>query len=132
MFIDYYENSKKDLQHYVRLLKSKGYDYGTHYLPHDGAHHSLQTGITNADMLEQLLRDAQMPNEVVNVEKTAILTGINAVRARFTRYHFDKDACAEGIKKLELYHGQFDKKKNTYTQNPVHDDNSHAADALRT
>ncbi len=78
LFIDYYENSKKDLQHYVRLLKSKGYDYGTHHLPHDGAHHSLQTGITNADMLEQLLRDAQMPNEVVNVEKTAILTGINA------------------------------------------------------
>ena len=39
--------------------------------------------------------------------------------------------CIDGIKRLELYHRRWDKKRGVFLKEPVHDGNSHAADALR-
>ena len=131
IFIDYYEASGKDLQHYIKMLENKGYNYGTHYLPHDAQQRSLQTGSSTANMFEDMLRQTRMSNDVWVLERLPVQDGINAVRARFKRYHFDAGKCTEGIKKVELYHRRWDKKRQVFLKEPVHDGNSHAADALR-
>ena len=130
-FIDYYEASGKDLQHFVQVLDAKGFRYGTHYLPHDAQQRSLQTGTTTANMLEDMLRQTRMSSDIWVLERLPVQDGINAVRSRFSRYHFDAAKCAEGIKKLELYHRRWDKRRSVFLKEPVHDGNSHAADALR-
>lgn len=131
VFIDYYEASGKDLQHYVKMLESKGYNYGTHYLPHDARQTSMHTGRTTADMFEDLLRQARLPSDVWVLERLPVQDGIQSVRARFSRYHFDAAKCADGIHKIEMYHRRWDPVKKVFLKEPVHDGNSHAADAIR-
>ncbi len=131
VFIDYYEDSGKDLQHYVKVLESKNYNYGTHYLPHDANHRSLQTGNTTARMFGDLLKDARISDDIWVLERLPVQDGINAVRSRFSRYHFDNEKCIDALKKLELYHRRYDKKRETFISEPVHDYTSHTADALR-
>lgn len=131
VFVDYYEASGKDLLHYIKMLESKNYNYGTHYLPHDAHQRSLQTGTTTAHMFEDLLKNTKISSDVWVLERMPVQDGINAVRARFPRYHFAAGKCIDGIKKLELYHRRWDKKRAVFLKEPVHDGNSHAADALR-
>ena len=113
------------------MLELKNYNYGTHYLPHDANHRSLQTGNTTAKMFEDLLRATGMSSDVWVLERLPIQDGINAVRSRFSRYHFNRDNCDAALKKLELYHRRYDKKRETFVSEPVHDNTSHCADALR-
>ena len=40
-FIDYYENRLEDVDHYVRVVKALGYNYGKHWMPHDTDHDRL-------------------------------------------------------------------------------------------
>lgn len=131
IFVDYYEDAGKSLQHYVKVLERKGYNYGTHYLPHDSKQRSLQTGNTTANMFEDLCRNASISDDVWVLERLPVQDGINAVRSKFSRYHFDSSRCREGINKLELYHRRWDNKRQTFLKEPVHDGNSHAADAIR-
>lgn len=131
VFIDYYEASGKDLQHYVKMLEEKGYNYGTHHLPHDARQTSMHTGRTTADMFQDMLRSAKISDDVWVLERLPVQDGIQAVRSRFSRYCFDRDKCLEGIRKLEMYHRRWDSVKQVFLKEPVHDGNSHAADALR-
>lgn len=131
VFIDYFEESGKNLQFYVKMLESKGYKYGTHYLPHDARQRSLQTGSTTADMFEHLLTNSSNYGIVEVLERAPVQDGINAVRSRFSRYHFDSVKCNTGLKKLELYHRRYDNRRAVFLKEPVHDSNSHAADAIR-
>lgn len=131
IFIDYYEESGKDLQHYVKMLENKGYDYGTHYLPHDANHRSLQTGNTTAYIFEEMLKSRRIDGSVFILDRLPVQDGINAVRTRFSKYHFDAGKCQEGLSKVELYHRKYDKRKQSFLKEPVHDFCSHAADALR-
>lgn len=132
VFIDYYENSGKDLKHYVSLLEQKGYKYDTHYLPHDANHRSLHSNnMTTADLFEECCKSFSVSGMTYVLSKCGVQDGINAVRKRFSRYCFDKESCSEGLNKIELYHRKWDKRRQVYLKDPVHDGNSHAADALR-
>jgi len=130
-FVDYYEDNGKNLQHYIKVLEAKGYNYGTHYLPHDARQRNIQSGMATADMFEDMLRQTQMSANVEVLDRLPVQDGINAVRSRFSRYHFDAGACLVGIKRLELYHRRYDKKRQVFIKEPVHDGSSHAADAIR-
>jgi hypothetical protein len=48
--IDFYENNGEGIAHYAKLLQSKTYVYGTHYMPHDAGSGSIQTGRTLQDV----------------------------------------------------------------------------------
>lgn len=131
VFIDYYENNGKDLQHYVNMLESKGYRYGIHYLPHDAGHRSLHTGVSTDTLFTDLCRNYNISDDVIVLDRTSVQNGINSVRARFSKYCFDVTRCHEGLKKLELYHRRYDKRRQVFMKEPAHDSNSHAADAMR-
>jgi len=131
-FIDYWEMEKGDILEFVKELKRKGYNYGTHYLPHDADNKSIQTGNSTARILEATLRDYGISEDVVTLEKSSVQHGIDTTKKRFARYHFDRESCRDALKHLELYHKRWDKKRMVFIQEPVHDQHSHCADALRT
>ena len=132
IFIDYFEVSGQRVDQCVEMLRDLGYRYGTHYLPHDGRHHSFHTGKKTYELFSECCRDFNISDDVVIVDKTGILDGINLVRKRFGKYHFDEQKCAEGIRALELYHKKYNKITRIYQDSPLHDWSSHCADAMRT
>lgn len=124
--IDFYENFGEGLAHYVKHVQSKPYVYGTHYLPHDAGSGSLQTGKTIQDVAEDLgLRTTILPRE------HDINTGIESVRSMLSIAFIDEEKCKHLIKCLENYHKKYNEKTQSYSDTPLHDWTSHAADATR-
>jgi hypothetical protein len=125
LFIDYYENRGYNLAHYIEVLKSKGYDYGKHFIPHDGKNHNA-TGTT----YQQVARGLGIEMTVLKKE-TSVIEGIERVRGIFPRIFIDKEKCAYFVKCLLQYHAEFNEKDHIFKNYPKHDWSSHAADALR-
>lgn len=129
-FIHAYENSGESLDHYAQYLLSRGYNYGgTHYLPHDAANKSLQTGKSAKEILEGLLPGHRF-DIVPRVE--AVLTGINQTRLKMGgNVYIDEEGCADGIAALDNYRKKYNEKQDVYTDVPLHDRYSNYADAFR-
>lgn len=129
-WIRYYEAHNETLKHYVAELRSHGYVFGTHFLPHDAGHRRLSdTNKSTAEMLEDL-----MPGEnfVVLDVISELMTGIQQTRSAMKSYYFDETNCKEGIKRLEGYKKQFSKADNRYINLPnKYNGCSEAADAIR-
>jgi len=122
--IDYIEDSHKTYAEYVSLLERKTYRYGTHYLPHDGAAKSVQTGKSGQEILNQLgLKTEIVP--LLDVED-----GIKGARLMFPRCYFDKDKTARLIDCLKRYRRRINQVTN-HPEGPLHDEYSHGADAFR-
>lgn len=124
--IDFYENSGKDLEHYMLELQSRSYVYGTYWLPHDAQADRLGSKKT----IEEQLR-AEGLRTVRIVPKVSRVDGINAARTIFPSCYFDEDKCADGINRLRHYKYEVDPNTKQYSTNPLHDENSDAADAFR-
>lgn len=130
-WIDYYENNTKDLVFYVRELKSKGYYYRAIYLPHDGKSHTIQTMFSNKELLTKLLQEVGIVCPVYVAPKPlSKQIPIMLVRERFPRFYFHEEGTSEGLKKLSLYHRQWDRATKSFRDYPAHDWCSHAADAI--
>lgn len=124
--IDFYENQGEGIAHYVKYIQSKPYVYGSHYLPHDAGSGSIQTGRTLQDVAyEQGIKSIVLEREI------DIQVGIEAVRTLLSICFMDEKKCSHLIKCLENYHKKFNEKTNSYSENPVHDQWSHAADSVR-
>ena len=129
-FIDYYEEHNQDLRHYVTQMRARGYLYGTHYLPHDAAHRRL--GDYNRSTLEML--QELMPGErfVIVPRITELITGIQQTRKHLKGAYFDKERCAEGIKRIDGYRKKFSRSENRFIDLPDKSNGcSEGADALR-
>lgn len=123
--IDYYSNSLQPLQHYIQVLQSKGYIYGTDWLPHDAKAKTLATGRSVEEIMLAMGRKVQItPN-------LSIFDGITAARAIFNRCYFDADKCNEGLQSLRRYRYDVDPDSGQLSGRPLHDYHSHAADAFR-
>ena len=127
-FIDYYEHRLVDLDHYVRVLKEKDYNYGRHYLPHDVEVTELSS--TRGSRREILESAGVKPIRVVP-RIASINTGIEMTRKAFPRCWFDETRCAAGLEALSNYHYIFDEKYDTFRQSPQHDWSSNGSDAFR-
>lgn len=125
--IDYYEMAGMGLDHYAKFLKEKPYNYGEHYLPHDGAARSLETGRSRQETLEAL---GIRPINIVPKQK--VEDGISAVRMVLSKVWFDKDKCAHGIDALKNYEQVWDEKNKIFIDKPKHNWASNGADAFRT
>lgn len=123
--IDYIEGSGEQLAYYVRELQKRPYVWGTDYLPHDARAHTLAAGKS----IEEMLKAAGRRVEVVG--QLGVAAGIEQVRALFERLWIDGEKCAEGIQRLRRYRYGIVQSLGSATREPVHDDASHAADALR-
>src|SRR5205085_4584826 len=122
--IDYIEGNHRTLADYAQDIKAKGWNRGTDWLPHDGKAKSLQTGKSPKEVLEQL--DCN-PEIVDNLE---VEQGIHAARLMIPRCYFDKDKTAPLVNALKRYRRQQNQATGSFGA-PLHDDNSHPADAFR-
>lgn len=128
--VNYYENSGEGLPHYARHLhvwaNQKDVTYGKHYAPHDIKVRELGTGKSRLETARSL------GLKFTTVKKLSIIDGIEAVRNILNRCWFSKNDCYAGIEALKGYHKDFDSQRGVFRKAPVHDKNSHGADAFRT
>jgi phage terminase large subunit len=125
-FINFYQNQGFHISHYLKYLKDLPYAYDMVYLPHDSQNELLAAEKT----IEKQVRDAGFKVKVVpRIPKVAL--GIDAVRGLFNRCWFDEAKCADGLGSLRRYRYDVDPDTKQYSKDPLHDDNSHAADAFR-
>jgi len=123
--IDYAEASGAGLDHYARVLQEKGYIYGEHVLPHDARVQELGSGKTRVETLTGLgIRPRVLGQHKVE-------DGINAARLLLPRCRFDAAKCARGLEALRHYRSEWDERRQTFRERPLHDWSSHAADAFR-
>jgi len=122
--IDFYQNCQKTIDHYVQILQSKGYTYRDHWLPHDAEHKNM-TGKSVKDIMQGM----NLPVRIT--PKLSIADGINAARMLMNRCYFDQNRCAEGLQALRHYRYDVDPDTKLFSKTPLHDQNSHAADAWR-
>lgn len=122
--IDYYANSQKDLAHYAKIIRSKPYEYGEHYLPHDAGHERLGMG----GSISSQLYDMGIENTIIKVNSVA--SRIEQGRDLIKTAWFDKDKCQDGLFALTNYQYEWDENKGRFKDKPLHDWASDPADAF--
>ena len=138
--LQYYENTKKSLGHYVRKLQewdTMGMRIATHYLPHDAAAHS-RAGRT----FEEEMHDAGIDNIVTVPVTPDVWVGINTLRDLFGNMWFDKQTeytwrheskhYLGGFLSLEAYVQAEDSSSGAIRPVPVKNQATHGSDGLRT
>jgi phage terminase large subunit len=124
--LDFLQVSQTPIPEIVAELQRRGYVYGIDYLPHDAQAKSLAgAGRTIEQMMRALGR-------TVHVQpRASISDGINAVRTIFPNCWFNEAKTADGLQHLRHYRYEVDPETGQFGKNPVHDENSHAADGFR-
>ena len=126
-FIDYEEADNQALAYYFYMLRDKGYDYHTIWLPHDAKAKSLQTGLSTVEQFIQ----SKFPIDIVL--RMDLQDGINAARAMLPHCAWDltNPRVMQGLDMLRSYRRSFDEINKVYREKPLHDYTSHCADAFR-
>lgn len=123
--IDFYHNRLENLEHYVKILRERDYLYGTDHLPHDAAHKTLAAG---GKSIDDQLRAMGRKTKVLPPENKT--TQHNAVRTLLPKCYFDQVKCADGLNFVKRYKYKIDPNTGQWSKEPMHDENSHAADGL--
>jgi len=124
--IDWYSNHGYGANHYVDVLRERGYNYAAHYLPHDAENKEFGSGLKRIDVIRSLgLKNVKILPRVPPDD------GINAVRMLLPTMRFDAVRCAGGLESLRQYRREYDEQRRTFKPAPLHDWTSHDADAMR-
>ncbi len=123
--IDFHQARLKKLPYYLEQLQNRRYVYGIDYLPHDAEHESVAAPSIKRQM-ESAGRKTKIIDRVPRID-----LGIKATRTIFNRLYIDETKCADGLQALRHYSYDVDE-HGKWSKDPKHDENSHAADALRT
>jgi phage terminase large subunit len=122
--IDYIEDSHKTLDWYVAEIQSRRMNWGSDWIPHDGAAKDFKTGRSTEEILKAFGRKPKLiPN--IGVEP-----GIKAARQIFGQVYFDKQKTARLMECLKRYRRTINNATNE-PGSPVHDEFSHGADVYR-
>ncbi len=122
--VDFIEDSHRTLDEYAAMIKLRLWNFGTHYLPHDGDAKEFRTGKTAREILSTQLGAVQIvPN--IGVEQ-----GIKAARMLFGQVYFDETKAQPLLEHLKRYRRNIPTTTDEPTA-PVHDEHSHSADAFR-
>tara|TARA_A100000172_G_scaffold79265_1_gene65968 strand:+ start:3349 stop:4644 length:1296 start_codon:yes stop_codon:yes gene_type:complete len=123
--IDYYENQGEGIAHYIKELRGRDYNYGTHIAPHDIKVREMGTGKSRWEVARELGLTFTMCKHI------QVDDGIEAARSIIPRCYFDEKKCTLLIEALRQYRKSYDDKRKVYSNKPLHDWSSHAADAFR-
>lgn len=130
-FIDYYANTSVGIDHYVKVIKDRDYNYGQHLLPHDAENEQL-IGTDDVGSIEDSVISMGLRNVRVVPRTKSVANDINEVRQVIPLCRFDKDKCEKGLDALRSYRRVWDEKLKAYRDQPLHDWASDPADAFRT
>ena len=126
--IDFYQNRMKGPSHYVQVLQNRGYVYGTDWLPHDG---DYQQFAAEGRTVKQIIQGAGRKVRIVKRPAKKAIT-IAACRTIFPTCYFDEQKTADGMQCLRHYRYDVDPDTKAFSKEPLHDENSHAADGFGT
>ena len=124
--IDMYQASDVGLEHYVNVLQCKPYTWGKHIAPHD-----IQVREFTSGGLTRIEKAARLGIKFIVAPDMSIYDGIESVRTTLSRIYIDTNKCRLLIAALKNYRKEYDAGLKVYKQKPLHDHNSHIADALR-
>lgn len=132
-FIDYYANSGEGLEHYARVLAEKaqerGWNYGTHHMPHDARQRKLGLQADNV----QVMAESVGIKPIIVVPRVANdNAGIEASRRYLRQCWFDEEYTVEGIKCLDGFRKEWDDNRGIYRDKYLHDKASHGYKAFET
>lgn len=135
--LDYLEDNGHAADWYLRKLMWRGehggYVVRKHWLPHDARARNFATGLTTEEVIRKSAPAVQI------VPKVSLADGIGAVRMLFKSFWFDRKRCSDGLRAIRNYKFETVRKIDPQTgfpvggfkNEPVHDQYSHGADALR-
>ena len=126
-WLEYYEDNGEDLTDYAKIVLSKPYVYGRHFLPEDIKVREMTFKAGRRAFLEGL-----GVRPVKAVDKANPADRVAAVRSIMARSFFDAQGCAVGLKQLRAYRRQWNEHMGVWRADAVHDQASHAADAIGT
>jgi len=124
--IDYYENRLQEIDHYCRVIKDKGYLYGTHFMPHDIEHNMLGMKRSRRDQFESGGVKPIRTVPRINEKNEAI----DMARKIFPQVYIDEKRCDKGIECLSNYRYEYNDDRDTHNRTPHHDWASNGADAF--
>ncbi len=149
-FIDYYENRFEDVDHYVRVVKALGYNYGLHWMPHDTDHDRLgmirnikeqfeDGGIKPIEIVDrvtdknigiQLARDAMNTSWFhSNVDTNPIQECEGFIEWLPEGWQTRAQRMEQGWERLCNYRYKYNDDDDIYQQKPHHDRASNGSDA---
>jgi hypothetical protein len=130
-FIDYEEKTNITWDSYATILKERGYNYGTHWWPHDGNISNVtQSEILTSKQMAQ--RAGISPIKVIPVTKSVHEDVTNYCKPMLPQVWIDESKCALLITRLDNYKRKWDKINAMWMNEHHHDEASHGADAFRT
>lgn len=122
--IEYIEDSHKTLDWYSAELRKRNYNWGSLWLPHDGAHGDYKTGKSAQTLLQDMSWDVEItPSQPVE-------TGIRNARMALRQTHIDRTKGARLMECLKRYRRGVPNSTGEPGK-PVHDEWSHGADCFR-
>lgn len=124
-FIDYDEFTGMGLPDVIKQMDAKPYKYAQHIAPFDIEVRELGTGKSRLEVARTLGINYHV------AKKLSIQDGINAVRTTIPRMWFDEEKCKHGLDALRQYRTEYNDKRGVFSNAPLHDWCSHAADAMR-
>lgn len=129
-WLGFFEYEVSGLPYAVHALnedrESRGYTWGTHLWPHDGASTDVGSGERRCDTMQKL------GFNVTVLEKTGVADGIEATRKVLRMSYFDQTKCEKGLEHLRGYRRKFDRVHDRFLEDPDKNGHDHAADAMRT
>jgi hypothetical protein len=125
LIIDYYENRREGLPHYIQMVKDKDYIYGEHFAPHDLEVMEFSTGKTRREVAYQLgVRFKILPK--INLED-----GIHSLKMVLPKCWFNMETTKPLIDALRNHHRKYNEKMKMFSNKPIKCWDSHACDAAR-
>lgn len=129
-FIDYQEMAGTGFMPFVKKLEETEHVLGRLLLPHDAM--ALMKGIESPVSLFAMLRNLKPSwNWEVVPRIPSIQHGIDLVRNEFVTYRFDAEKCKIGLRHLQNYTRKWSAQVQGFLPEPLHDEASHCADAIR-
>lgn len=130
------EGHGKPLPEYVDELRQKHWfsQLESIILPWDAEHHERSISQTPADMVRMKFENVTVLAKSGKVYKTFSqdeITDIQAVRMQLYNTYIHETNCAWVLECLERFRYEYDRKKQEWKQQPLHDRYSHMMDALR-
>jgi hypothetical protein len=107
----------------LRRKEDLGYIYAGHHLPHDASQRDKFGGVSLVDNVRKYLNDVHI------LPRIALDAGLQLTKQMFVNVYIDREL--DLYSDLVRYRRQWIERMGIYSDEPVHDKHSHAADAFR-
>jgi hypothetical protein len=123
--IDFHETSGQSLAENIRIVQSKRYVYGEHFVPHDAKVHEMSTGLTRLEIAYDLGLNMTV------LDRLPVQDGIDLVKTCLERSFFHEEKTKIGLDHLANYSREWNTSLGRPEERPRHDEHSHASDGYR-